>query len=134
MNYATLGAAFGSSEVTYSEYTPRQSTNELNLKNNNIREPIEGINELIGKLPRDLNDTVSARNSAKQALNLDFNLHHRFSRPEASRTAGMYPQQGYARDQPLGLAFDPQHPLNEKIMPIAGYYDTNRNNIFGNLL
>lgn len=134
MNYATLGAAFGSSEVTYSEYTPRQSTNELNLKNNNVRDPIEGLNDLIGKLPRDLNDVVSARNSAKQALNLDYDPSRRFSRPEASKTAGMYPQQGYARNQPMGLAFDPQHPLNEKIMPIAGYYDTNRNNIFGNLL
>ena len=134
MNYATLGAAFGSSELTYSEYTPRQSTNELNLKNNNVRDPIEGLTDLIGKLPRDLNDVVSARNSAKQALNLDYDPSRRFSRPEASRTAGMYPQQGYARNQPMGLAFDPQHPLNEKIMPIAGYYDTNRNNIFGNLL
>jgi len=134
MNYATLGAAFGSSELTYSEYTPRQSTNELNLKNNNVRDPIEGLTDLIGKLPRDLNDVVSARNSAKQALNLDYDPTRRFSRPEASKTAGMYPQQGYARNQPMGLAFDPQHPLNEKIMPIAGYYDTNRNNIFGNLL
>jgi hypothetical protein len=134
MNYATLGAAFGSSEVTYSEYTPRQSTNELNLKNNNVRDPIEGLTNLIGKLPRDLNDTVSARNSAKQALNLDYDPSRRYSRPEASKTAGMYPQQGYARNQPMGLAFDTQHPLNEKIMPIAGYYDTNRNNIFGNLL
>jgi hypothetical protein len=134
MNYANLGAAFGSSEVTYSEYTPRQSTNELNLKNNNVRDPIEGLTNLIGKLPRDLNDTVSARNSAKQALNLDYDPSRRYSRPEASKTAGMYPQQGYARNQPMGLAFDPQHPLNEKIMPIAGYYDTNRNNIFGNLL
>lgn len=134
MNYATLGAAFGSSELNYSEYTPRQATNELNLKNNNVRQPIEGLEDKIGKLPRDLNDTVSARSSAKQALNLDFNPHHRFSRPEASKTAGMYPQQGYARNQPMGLAFDPQHPLNEKIMPIAGFYDTNRNNIFGNLL
>jgi len=134
MNYATLGAAFGSSEVNYSEYTPRQSTNELNLKNNNVRDPIEGLTDLIGKLPRDLNDVVSARNSAKQALNLDYDPSRRFSRPEASKTAGMYPQQGYARNQPMGLAFDPQHPLNEKIMPIAGYYDTNRNNMFGNLL
>ncbi len=134
MNYANLGAAFGSSELTYSEYTPRQSTNELNLKNNNVRDPIEGLTNLIGKLPRDLNDTVSARNSAKQALNLDYDPSRRYSRPEASKTAGMYPQQGYARNQPMGLAFDTQHPLNEKIMPIAGYYDTNRNNIFGNLL
>ena len=134
MNYSSLGAAFGSSELTYSEYTPRQSTNELNLKNNNVRDPIEGLTNLIGKLPRDLNDTVSARNSAKQALNLDYDPSRRYSRPEASKTAGMYPQQGYARNQPMGLAFDTQHPLNEKIMPIAGYYDTNRNNIFGNLL
>ena len=134
MNYNTLGASFGSSESNYSEYNPRQSTNELNLKNNNVRDPSEGLGDLIGKLPRDLNDTVSARNTSKQAINLDFNPAHRFSRPEASKTAGMYPQQGYARNQPMGLAFDPQHPLNQKIMPIAGFYDTNRNNIFGNLL
>jgi hypothetical protein len=134
MNYGTLQAAFGSSEMNYSQFTPMQSTNVLNLKNNNVREPIEGLEDKIGKLPRDLNDTVSARSSAKQALNLDFNPAHRFSRPEASKTAGMYPQQGYARNQPMGLAFDALHPLNEKIMPIAGYYDTNRNNIFGNLL
>lgn len=134
MNYNTLGSAFGASELNYSEYNPRQSTNELNLKNNNVGEAIEGLNDIIGKLPRDLNDTVSARNSSKQALNLDFNPARRFSRPEASQTAGMYPQQGYARNQPMGLAFDPAHPLNEKIMPIAGYYDVNRNNIFGNLL
>ena len=134
MNYSTLGASFGSSEVTYSDYSPRQATNELNLKNNNVREPIEGLQDIIGKLPRDLNDTVSARNTSKQAINLDFNPAHRFSRPEASKTAGMYPQQGYARNQPMGLAFDSQHPLNQKIMPIAGFYDTNRNNIFGNLL
>jgi hypothetical protein len=134
MNYSTLGAAFGSSELNYSEYNPRQSTNELNLKNNNVRDPIEGLEQQIGKLPRDLNDTVSARNSSKQSINLDFNPSNRFSRPEASKTAGMYPQQGYARNQPMGLAFDPAHPLNEKIMPIAGYYDVNKTNIFGNLL
>lgn len=134
MNYATLGAAFGSSEVTYSDYTPRQATNELNLKNNNVRDAIEGLRDPIGKPPRDLNDSVSARNSSKQLLNYDYDPSRRFSRPEASKTAGMYPQQGYARNQPMGLAFDPQHPLNEKIMPIAGFYDTNKVNIFGNLL
>ena len=134
MNYLTLGAAFGSSEVNYSEYNPRQSTNELNLKNNNVRDAIEGLGDPIGKLPRDLNDTVSARNSTKQEINYAFNPSHQFSRPEASKTAGMYPQQGYARNQPLGLAFDPAHPLNEKILPIAGYYDINKVNVFGNLL
>ena len=134
MNYATLGAAFGSSEVTYSDYTPRQATNELNLKNNNVRDAIEGLRDPIGKPPRDLNDSVSARNSSKQVLNYDYDPSRRFSRPEASKTAGMYPQQGYARNQPLGLAFDPAHPLNEKIMPIAGYYDINKVNVFGNLL
>ena len=134
MNYATLGAAFGSSEVTYSDYTPRQATNELNLKNNNVRDAIEGLRDPIGKPPRDLNDSVSARNSSKQVLNYDYDPSRKFSRPEASKTAGMYPQQGFARNQPMGLAFDPQHPLNEKIMPIAGFYDTNKVNIFGNLL
>lgn len=132
MNYSTLNGAFGASEFNYSEFTARQATNELNIKNNNIRNPLEGLGER-PTFPRDLNDTVSARNPTKQLINLDFNPSNRFSRVEASKTAGMYPQQGYARNQPLGLAFDPEHPLNLPIMPIAGYYDTMQKNILGNL-
>ena len=132
MNYSTLNGAFGAQESNFSEITTRQATNELNIKNNNIRNPLEGLGERL-TFPRDLNDTVSARNSVKQLINLDFNPSNRFSRVEASKTAGMYPQQGYARDQPLGLAFDPQHPLNRPIMPIAGFYDITQKNILGNL-
>ena len=132
MNYSTLNGAFGAQELNFTEFQPRQATNELNIKNNNVRSPLEGLGERL-TFPRDFNDTVSARNSAKQMLNLDFNPSNRFSRVEASKTAGMYPQQGYARDQPLGLAFDPEHPLNLPIMPIAGFYDTTQKNILGNL-
>jgi hypothetical protein len=70
----------------------------------------------------------------KQLLNLDFNPANKFSRVEGSKTAGMYPQQGFARNQPLGLAFDPEHPLNLPIMPIAGFYDLNQKNTLGNLM
>lgn len=133
MNYSTLNGAFGAQEYNFSEITTRQATNELDIRNNNIRSPLEGLGESL-TFPRDLNDTVSARNSMKQMLNLDFNPSNRFSRVEASKTAGMYPQQGYARNQPLGLAFDPQHPLNLPIMPIAGFYDTTQKNILGNLM
>lgn len=133
MNYSTLNGAFGAQESNFSEITTRQATNELDIRNNNIRSPLEGLSESL-TFPRDLNDTVSARNTVKQMLNLDFNPSNRFSRVEASKTAGMYPQQGYARNQPLGLAFDPQHPLNLPIMPIAGFYDTTQKNIFGNLM
>jgi len=132
MNYSTLNGAFGAQESNFSEITTRQSTNELNIRNNNVRSPLEGLGERL-TFPRDLNDTVSARNPTKQLLNLDFNPSNRFSRVEASKTAGMYPQQGYARNQPLGLAFDPEHPLNLPIMPIAGFYDTTQKNILGNL-
>ena len=132
MNYSTLNGAFGAQDGNYSESFPRQATNELNIKNNNVRSPLEGLGDRL-TFPRDLNDTVSARNPAKQLLNLDYNPFQHFSRPEASRTAGMYPQQGYARNQPLGLAFDPEHPLNLPVMPIAGYYDTMQKNILGNL-
>lgn len=132
MNYSTLNGAFGAQESNFSEITTRQSTNELNIRNNNVRSPLEGLGERL-TFPRDLNDTVSARASVKQLINLDFNPSNRFSRVEASKTAGMYPQQGYARNQPLGLAFDPEHPLNLPIMPIAGFYDTTQKNILGNL-
>lgn len=133
MNYSSLNGAFGAQEGSYISDSPRQATNELNIRNNNIRNPLEGLSENL-TFPRDLNDTVSARNSVKQLLNLDFNPNNKFSRVEASKTAGMYPQQGYARNQPLGLAFDPEHPLNLPIMPIAGFYDTTQKNIFGNLM
>ena len=133
MNYSTLNGAFGAQEYNFSEITTRQATNELDIRNNNIRSPLEGLGENL-TFPRDLNDTVSARNAMKQMLNLDFNPSNRFSRVEASKTAGMYPQQGYARNQPLGLAFDPQHPLNLPIMPIDGFYDKTQKNIFGNLM
>jgi len=132
MNYSTLNGAFGAVEFNFSEFQPRQATNELNIRNNNVRSPLEGLGERL-IFPRDLTDTVSARNSAKQMLNLDFNPSNRFSRVEASQTASMYPQQGYARNQPLGLAFDPEHPLNLPIMPIAGFYDLAQKNILGNL-
>ena len=132
MNYSTLNGAFGAQEFNFSDFTTRQSTNELNIRNNNVRSPLEGLGDRL-TFPRDLNDTVSARASVKQLINLDFNPSNRFSRVEASKTAGMYPQQGYARNQPLGLAFDPEHPLNLPIMPIAGYYDTTQKNILGNL-
>ena len=133
MNYSTLNGAFGAQEGNYSEYFPRQATNEFDIRNNNIRNPSEGIGDRL-TFPRDLNDTVSARNSVKQLLNLDFNPANKFSRVEASKTAGMYPQQGFARSQPLGLAFDPEHPLNLPIMPIAGFYDLNQKNTLGNLM
>ena len=133
MNYSTLNGAFGAQEGNYSEYFPRQATNELDIRNNNIRNPTEGIGDRL-TFPRDLNDTVSARNSMKQLLNLDFNPANKFSRVEGSKTAGMYPQQGFARNQPLGLAFDPEHPLNLPIMPIAGFYDLNQKNTLGNLM
>ena len=132
MNYSTLNGAFGAKEFNFSEYMPRQATNDLSIRNNNVRSPLEGLGESL-TFPKDLNDTVSARNAVKQLLNLDFNPSNRFSRVEASRTAGMYPQQGYARNQPLGLAFDPEHPLNLPVMPIAGYYDLTQKNILGNL-
>ena len=132
MNYSTLNGAFGAQEFNFSEFTARQATNELNIRNNNVRSPLEGLGDRL-TFPRDLNDTVSARNATKQLINLDFNPSNRFSRVEASKTAGMYPQQGYARNQPLGLAFDPEHPLNLPIMPIAGFYDTTQKNVLGNL-
>jgi hypothetical protein len=132
MNYSTLGNAFGATEFNFSEYNPRQSTNELNIRNNNVRSPLVGLGDNL-TFPRDFNDTISARNSAKQLLNLDYNPSNRFSRPESSKTAGMYPQTGYARNQALGLSFDQYHPLNLPILPIAGYYDTMQKNVLGNL-
>jgi hypothetical protein len=46
---------------------------------------------------------------------------------------GMYVNQGYARHQPLGLATDVDKPMDLPIAPIAGFYNINMVNVFGNL-
>ena len=45
----------------------------------------------------------------------------------------MYPNQGYARHQQLGLASDADKPIDLPIMPIAGFYNPDMVNTFGNL-
>jgi hypothetical protein len=45
MNYSSMNGAFGAQEGNYSEYTPRQATNELDIRNNNVRMPLEGLGD-----------------------------------------------------------------------------------------
>jgi hypothetical protein len=40
-----MNGAFGAQEGNYSEYTPRQATNELDIRNNNVRMPLEGLGD-----------------------------------------------------------------------------------------
>lgn len=49
-------------------------------------------------------------------------------RPAISAMGGIYPQTGFARNQPKGLAFDPQKVLNAPLMPLADSFNAGLNN------
>lgn len=57
----------------------------------------------------------------------------KFGRFERDKTAFMYPPTGYARNQPVGLAYDFDKPMNTPIMPLAGYYNQDMVNTLGGL-
>jgi hypothetical protein len=57
----------------------------------------------------------------------------RFGRFERSKSDWMYPNTGYARKQPLGLAYDRDKPINRDIMPKPGFYNVHQRDTLGNL-
>ena len=48
-------------------------------------------------------------------------------RPNISYMGGLYPHTGYARNQPKGLAYDPQKPINNPLMPLADSFNAGLN-------
>ena len=85
------------------------------------------------KPQRDLNDTLS-RSTLAQVLPLVGREDSvRFGRCETSKTAYMYPSQGFARGQKMGLATDSDKPVDGPVMPIAGFYNINQSNVLGGL-
>ena len=127
-----LRANKGTKEFTYSEYNPRMNIYD-NYKNNNVRNHAAGYYEPLGKPPSEFNDTIF-RSTLKQVLPIKGLAESVvYGRPESDKNAYMYPQQGYARGQELGLASDADKPINGPIAPISGFYDIQMVNVFGNL-
>ena len=104
-----------------------------NISSNNIRNPNKNINIPISKVPDILND-ITARDPTKMVLPAKGNPESiRFGRVDSSLTGGMQTSTGYARKQPMGLASLKDLPMDRPILPIAGYYDIQQNNVLGNL-
>ena len=92
-----------------------------------------GVDTPVGKLPTEFNDTIF-RSTLKQVLPVKGQPEAvTYGRPESEKNGYMYPQQGYARHQQIGLATDVNKPMDLPIMPIAGFYDPDMVNVLGNL-
>ena len=52
-------------------------------------------------------------------------------RPAISQFGGMYPQVGFARGQKKGLAYDPDKPIDNQLMPIADSFNAGLNSKLG---
>ena len=52
-------------------------------------------------------------------------------RPAIPYQGGLYPQQGYARGQKKGLAFQVEKPLNQPLMPLADSFNAGLNSTLG---
>jgi hypothetical protein len=104
-----------------------------NVINNQVRNHAPGYFTPVGKLPSEFNDTIF-RSTLKQVLPVKGQPEAvTYGRPETEKNGWMYPNQGYARKQPLGLASDADKPMDLPIMPIAGFYNPDMVNTFGNL-
>ena len=130
--YAGIKPNAGAREFSYSDYSPKQNMYQ-NIKNNNVRNPTPGIFEPIGKMPTEFNDTIF-RSTLKQVLPVKGQSDAvTYGRPETEKNGYMYPNQGYARHQVLGLASDADKPMDGPIAPIAGFFNQDMVNTFGNL-
>jgi hypothetical protein len=119
------------SESTFSTMTPPM--NQFEDKNNNIRNPAPGYFTPPSKTPREMEFTMY-RSTLKQVLpNYSQPEAVRFGKPMLDLNAGMFPNTGYARHQNIGLAYDPNKPIDGPIAPITSSFDVNILNALGNL-
>ena len=130
--YAGIKPNKGAKEFSYFDYEPRTNMFE-GIKNNNVRNPTPGYFTPVEKLPSEFNDTIF-RSTLKQVLPVKGQPEAvRYGRPESEKNGWMYPNQGYARHQQLGLASDANKPMNLPVMPISGFFDADMVNVLRNL-
>lgn len=102
-------------------------------KNNNIRDPTPGIYVPLTKHPDQFTPNLQSK-SMHGVLHCKGQPEAiKYGRADLSKTTGMYPQQGYARHQPIGLAVDFDKPMNKAVMPISGFYNSDALNVLGSL-
>lgn len=131
--YAGIKPVKGATEFSYSDYSPPMNMWRENVINNQVRNHMPGYFTPVGKLPSEFNDTIF-RSTLKQVLPVKGQPEAvTYGRPETEKNGWMYPNQGYARKQPLGLASDADKPIDLPVMPIAGFYNQDMVNVFGNL-
>ena len=58
----------------------------------------------------------------------DGGSHRVLRRPAIPYQGGLYPNTGYARGQPKGLAYNPEKPINLPLMPLADSFNAGLNN------
>lgn len=52
-------------------------------------------------------------------------------KPNIPYQGGLYPHQGYARGQKKGLAYNPEKPINQPLMPFADSFNAGLNSTLG---
>jgi hypothetical protein len=129
--YAGMKPLKNLKEMNYQDMTPPMGI--FVTKNNNVKNHVPGYFTPPSKPPSEFNDTIF-RSSMKQVLPLKSEANSViYGRNELPKNDYMYPNQGYARGQPLGLATDHNKPTNTPIMGITGFYDINMVNVLGGL-
>ena len=131
--YAGIKPNKGAKEFSYFDYSPSMNMWRENVINNQVRNHMPGYFTPVGKLPTEFNDTIF-RSTLKQVLPVKGQPEAvTYGRPETEKNGYMYPNQGYARHQKLGLASDADKPIDGPIMPIAGSFNPDMVNVLGNL-
>jgi len=130
--YAGMRPDKNAKEMNISQLTPQQSQFE-GVKLNNVRNVAPGLYTPLDKTQPEFNDTIFRTTLAQVLPAKGEPQAIVFGRPELPQNDFMYPQQGYARGQQMGLASDADKPMNKKVMPIAGFYDQDVVNVLGGL-
>lgn len=130
--YAGIKPLKNAREPNFTDMNP--AMNMFVEKNNMVRNHMPGYFTPPSKTPPEFNDTLF-RSTLKQVLPVKGQPDAvRYGRVELPKNDYMYPQQGYARGQPLGLATDHDKPMDRPIMPLAGFYNPDMVNVLGNLV
>jgi len=130
--YAGIKPLKNAREPNFSDMNP--TMNMFVEKNNMVRNHMPGYFTLPSKTQPEFNDTLF-RSTLKQVLPVKGQPDAvRYGRVELPKNDYMYPSQGYARHQKLGLATDHDKPIDRPIMPLAGFYNPDMVNVLGNLV
>ncbi len=130
--YAGIKPIKNAKQANISQLTPQQSQFE-GVKLNNVRNIAPGLYTPLEKTQPEFNDTIFRTTLAQVLPAKGEPQAIVFGRPELPKNDFMYPQQGYARGQMMGLASDADKPMNGKVLPIAGSYDQDVVNVLGGL-